>query len=148
MQEWKIVIVDKDQAVLELLKTIFEEKGYKVTTVSSSQEAVQVIESLMPHLIILEIDLPGMDGYEICKKIKADSKTRLIPVMFLTEKREMEDKIKGLRLGAIDYLTKPFQREELLARVHNVLHTCGALIQPPQKELKEEDVFSKLSSIS
>jgi two-component system phosphate regulon response regulator PhoB len=121
MPKEKILIVDDEEDVLELVRFNLEKDGYKTETASSGEEAITAAKSKMPDLIVLDLMLPGIDGLEVCKKLKSDSKTENIPIIMLTAKGEESDIITGLELGADDYITKPFSPKVLTARVRRIL---------------------------
>ena len=116
-----ILIVDDDEDVLELLRFSLEKNGYKIDAAISGEEAITKARGKLPDLIILDLMLPGIDGLEVCKKLKGDSKTVNIPVIMLTAKSEESDIVTGLELGAQDYITKPFSPKVLVARVRRIL---------------------------
>lgn len=116
-----IFIVEDEQSIRELLKFNLQKEGYTVSEAENGLIAVNLITAQMPDLILLDLMLPGMDGLEICRHLKAQRKTAGIPVIMLTAKAEEIDKIIGLELGADDYITKPFSPRELVARVKAVL---------------------------
>jgi pilus assembly protein CpaE len=113
----RIVAVDDNEINLKVVSTTLEQAGYEVTTVTNGAEALPLISKLIPDVVILDISMPIMDGYEVCSKIRENKKTSHIPVMMLTAHNALDDKIKGFDAGADDYLTKPFQPAELQARV-------------------------------
>jgi DNA-binding response OmpR family regulator len=113
-----ILIVDDDPQLVRLVRVNLESEGYLVMVAADASSAFAHLNKITPELIILDIMLPGVDGYELCQKIREFSTT---PIIFLTAKVEDTDKIKGLKLGADDYLTKPFNIHELLARIEAVL---------------------------
>lgn len=117
----KLLLIDDDNNLLELLQKIFERAGYKVMKARNATEALKHLQSDRPDLIILDLVLPDIDGYALLEKIKANKEWAFIPVVILSSRRNLEDKLRGLRLGVMDYLTKPFEREELEARVRNIL---------------------------
>ncbi len=121
MSKEKILIVDDEEDVLELVRFNLEREGYKIETAVSGEEALTTAKSRLPDLIILDLMLPGMDGLEVCKKLKTDAKTQSIPIIMLTAKSEDSDIITGLELGADDYITKPFSPKILTARIRRVL---------------------------
>ncbi|MDD7793643.1 response regulator transcription factor [Clostridium sp. 'White wine YQ'] len=121
MSSEKIFIVDDEEHILELLKFNFENAGYKVDTATNGVDALKKIKAEPPKLILLDVMLPGMDGYDVCKEIRRESATQNIPIIMITAKSEELDKILGLELGADDYITKPFSVREILARVKAVL---------------------------
>ncbi|MDD5102086.1 MAG: response regulator transcription factor [Endomicrobiaceae bacterium] len=116
-----ITIVDDEEDILELLSINLKKNGYNVQTYTNAADLFKQINKKIPDLIILDIMLPDMDGYDICKKIKNDSTLSNIPIIMLSAKSEETDKIIGLELGADDYVTKPFSPKELVARVKAVL---------------------------
>lgn len=117
----KILIVDDEENIVELLKFNLQNAGYKVFTARDGVEALTIATNEIPNLVLLDLMLPGIDGLEVCKKLKGDNITSSISIIMLTAKSEELDKILGLELGADDYITKPFSIRELLARVKAVL---------------------------
>jgi PAS domain S-box-containing protein len=113
-----LLLVDDDPKYLELLESILTKEGHKTECVSSGQAALAKLKTFRPDLILLDIVMPQMDGCEVCKHIRASSETKDIPVIFLTTIDSQDEIIKGLKLGAVDYITKPFSTPELLARVN------------------------------
>ncbi len=120
-QKYYIFIVEDDADLSEMLAAYFRTQGYRVEQAFRGGEAVQMITSNVPDLVLLDIRLPDIDGYEVCRRIRKIRRLQNLPVVFLTEKRDREDKLSGLELGAVDYITKPFDMQELLLRVRNVL---------------------------
>jgi DNA-binding response OmpR family regulator len=116
-----ILIVEDQENTAEMLTSYFNAQGYKVTAVGWGNDALAFVEKTIPDLIMLDIRLPDIDGYEICRRIRAHRRTENIPIIFLTERRERGDRLTGLGLGAVDYITKPFDVQELRLRVRNVL---------------------------
>ncbi len=121
----KILIVDDDPSLTKLVKTILEAEDYRVYSAESGEEALGEAPKLRPDLIILDIILPGIDGYDTCKILKTDDHTSVIPIIILSIKCSVEDRIIGLNIGADDYITKPFDPGELAARVEAVLRGHG-----------------------
>nr|WP_143148560.1 response regulator transcription factor [Clostridium amylolyticum] len=121
MMEDKILIVDDEEHILELLKFNLENAGFKVITASNGIEALEYLKNSLPKLILLDLMLPGMDGYDVCKEIRREKNLSNIPIIMITARSEELDKILGLELGADDYITKPFSIRELIARVKAVL---------------------------
>ncbi len=121
MAKENILIVDDEEDVLELVQFNLEKDGYKTETAVSGEEALKKAKAKRPDLIILDLMLPGIDGLEVCKRLKSDSKTENIPVIMLTAKSEESDIVTGLELGAQDYITKPFSPKVLIARVRRIL---------------------------
>lgn len=121
MANEKILIVDDEEHIRELISFNLKNNGYETITADNGNKAIEIIENDKINLVILDLMLPGIDGYEVCKKIRYDSKTSDIPIIMLTAKSEELDKILGLELGADDYMTKPFSIRELMARVKALL---------------------------
>jgi len=116
-----ITIVDDEEDILELLSVNLKKNGYNVQTYGNASDLFKQINKKIPDLMILDIMLPDMDGYDICKKVKNDPVLKSVPIIMLSAKSEETDKIIGLELGADDYVTKPFSPKELVARVKAVL---------------------------
>jgi signal transduction histidine kinase len=112
-----ILVVDDTSANLHLLTNLLTEQGYTVYPASDGELALEFVRSTLPHLILLDIRMPGMDGIEVCRRLKSDERTRAIPVIFISISEDEGSKVKGFQAGAVDYITKPFQAEEVLARV-------------------------------
>jgi response regulator RpfG family c-di-GMP phosphodiesterase len=112
-----ILVVDDTPASLKLLTDILKAEGYDVRAAICGELALNAATNNPPKLILLDIRMPGMDGYEVCRRLKAQPETRDIPVIFVSAASEMGEKIQGFELGAVDYVTKPYERRELLARV-------------------------------
>jgi two-component system sensor histidine kinase/response regulator len=127
-----ILIVDDTPKNLQVLGNILKAADYHFTPASSGKQALKIIEKRPPNVILLDIMMPDMDGFEVCTRLKASPATRDIPVIFLTAKMDIEDIVKGFELGAVDYITKPFRKEELLARIHTQLS-----LQQSQEKLQE-----------
>ncbi|WP_022852111.1 response regulator [Limisalsivibrio acetivorans] len=112
-----VLIVDDISKNIQLLSTILSRKNYQIAFANSGEKALEFLEKRTPELILLDIMMPGMDGLEVCRRIKEDQYTKEIPVIFLTGKTQPEDIKKGFQAGAVDYVVKPFNSEELVARV-------------------------------
>ena len=122
MANERILIVDDEEDVLELVRYNLDRSGYQIITASSGEEALSKARKNSLDLIILDLMLPGIDGLEVCKKLKGDVKTEHIPIIMLTAKGDESDIVTGLELGAEDYITKPFSPKVLVARVRRILH--------------------------
>jgi len=116
-----ILVVEDDSESLALLTGILAVEGYQVRSANSGQLALASVAAWLPQLILLDIRMPGIDGLEVCRRVKASEKTRDVPIIFISAAREVKERVAGLALGAVDYITKPFQRAELLARVRTHL---------------------------
>ena len=120
-----ILIVEDDLDTLELLESYFTRYEYQVVTAPFGEEAVARATERPPDLVILDIRLPDIDGYEVCRRLTTQQRTANVPIIFLTEKRERDSRIAGLQLGAVDYISKPFDIHELRLRVENALRRAG-----------------------
>lgn len=118
-----ILIVDDTPDNLRLLSSMLKEQGYEVRKALSGKAALLALQTLVPDLILLDIKMPDIDGYEICRQLKAVEKTAQIPIIFLSALDDVNDKVKAFAVGGIDYITKPFQTQEVLVRVENHLMT-------------------------
>lgn len=143
--ELSIVIVDDMPDNLRLLAGILKDKGYKVRPAPSGTRALATIHKEPPELILLDIMMPGMDGYEVCRQLKAKQGTKDIPIIFLSALNEVFDKVKAFKAGGVDFITKPFQVEEVLARVRTHL-----TIRAQQKALalQNEELLKKNALIT
>jgi DNA-binding response OmpR family regulator len=117
----KILVVEDDQDLADMLNSYLRVQGYEVVIANWGEEGIQTAQTGRPDLLILDIRLPDIDGFEVARRLRADRKTSKIPIIFLTERRERNDKLAGLELGADDYITKPFDVQEMRLRVRNVL---------------------------
>ena len=131
----KILVVDDEKSLLELVRDILEDEGFTVVTADTAEAGLARIKQSRPDLILLDVRLPSIGGLEMCRRLKADESTRPIPVIMLTVQSAEVDKVIGFEAGADDYVTKPFSKAELLARVKAVLRrvTYG---KPATKTLK------------
>lgn len=134
-QPINILAVDDTAANLQLLTGMLKERGYRVRPVTSGEMALRAIEAQLPDLILLDITMPGMDGFEVCRRIKANSAWADIPVLFISALNDTEDKVKAFQVGGVDYVSKPFQFEEVNSRVHTHLE-----LQRQKRELKKNFV--------
>ncbi|MEA3308091.1 MAG: response regulator [Chloroflexota bacterium] len=153
MSEGRILVVEDDIDISNMLKLYFKSLGYTVFAALCGEKALTLSRQKMPKVIILDIMLPDIDGYEVCRRLRTNLRTSHIPILFLTQKDERSDKIKGLELGADDYITKPFDVEELRLRVRNTIKRAeresltspstglpsGRLIEQQLRELLREE---------
>ena len=130
-----ILVVEDEEEILELVAYNLTKEGYAVRTVTSGEDALDKVRQQAPDLIVLDLMLPGLDGLEVCRKLKGESDTRDIPIIMLTAKSEEADIVTGLELGADDYMTKPFSRRVLLARVKAVLRRRSEPVAADASEL-------------
>ena len=117
-----VLVIEDDQNIRELLQMYLEKEGYAVTTASDGEQGLAKFRSIRPDLVLLDLMMPGLDGWAVCRAIRSDSQT---PVIMLTAKSETDDKVAGLKTGADDYITKPFEMKEVLARIEAVLRRSG-----------------------
>ena len=134
-----VLIVEDDHNIQELLQLYLEKEGYAVTVASDGGQGLAKFRAIKPDLVLLEVMMPVMDGWAVCKAIRVDSQT---PIIMLTAKGETDDKVSGLKSGADDYVTKPFEMKELLARIEAVLRRTGTA---PAEESFRRLVFDKMT---
>ena len=134
-----VLIVEDDHNIQELLQMYLEKEGYAVTVASDGGQGLAKFRSIKPDLVLLDVMMPVMDGWSVCRAIRADSQT---PIIMLTAKGETDDKVAGLKSGADDYVTKPFEMKELLARIEAVLRRTGNV---PQEENARRVCFDKMT---
>ncbi len=146
MSEGRILIVEDDFDISNMLRIYFQSQGYEVSVAPRGEDALEMCRQQLPNVVVLDIMLPDIDGYEVCRRLRNNLRTSHIPIIFLTQKDERSDKIHGLELGADDYITKPFDVEELKLRVRNAMAraTYESLTNPttglPSAKLIEEQL--------
>jgi two-component system, sensor histidine kinase and response regulator len=140
MDKAKILVIDDTPSNLSILYRFLEQEGFEVRLAAEGTAALALVEKQAPDLILLDIMMPGMDGFEVCRRLKNDPATRAIPVLFMTSLNSTADKVKGLGLGAQDYITKPFQQIEVLARIriHLELYHLQAELRARNRTLEDE----------
>ena len=145
----KILVVEDDLDVAEMLNAYFRVQGYEVFTVNWGEDGVRACQTINPDLVVLDIRLPDIDGYEVARRLRVDRRTQDVPIIFLTEKRDRADRLQGLEIGADDYITKPFDVQELRLRVRNALRRAsqGSLNNPVSGLPDGALVDEKLSEI-
>lgn len=136
MPREKVLVVDDEEDILELLRFNLSREGFRVSCAMSGEDALKMVHSEIPDLIVLDLMLPGMDGLEVARELKTQEDTRVIPILMLTAKGEESDVVIGLELGADDYVTKPFSIRILVARVKALLR---------RKKEKQPDEKSPIS---
>lgn len=124
MSKGSILVVEDDFDISNMLKIYFSGQGYAVEVASKGQDALDATRRSLPNLIVLDINLPDISGYDVCRELRTTIRTSHIPIIFLTQKDERSDKIVGLELGADDYVTKPFDIEELKLRIQNAIEAA------------------------
>ena len=132
-----VLIVEDDRNIADLLRLYLDKEGYTVVIAPDGMRGVEQFRTVHPSLVLLDVMLPGLDGWGVCRAIRAESQT---PIIMLTAKSETEDKVNGLKQGADDYITKPFEMKEVLARIEAVLRRSG--IEPEKSRRRLE--FDKL----
>lgn len=153
MSDGRILVVEDDFDISNMLQLYFKSQGYEVYVAPRGGVALEMTRQKMPNVIVLDIMLPDIDGYEVCRQLRTNLRTSHIPIIFLTQKDERSDKIHGLELGADDYITKPFDVEELRLRVRNTIKSAeiasltspstglasGRLIEQQLREIMRRD---------
>ena len=132
----KVLIIEDDKNIADLLRLYLEKEGMECQVTGDGLVGLERFQQFQPDLVLLDIMLPGLDGWSVCRKIRDTSKT---PIIMLTAKGELEDKVNGLEMGADDYITKPFEMKEVLARVHAVLRRFGE-----EEQTEKKLIFDKL----
>jgi PleD family two-component response regulator len=147
-----ILIVEDDLDLSDMLYAYFDTQGYEVSRAAWGEDALRMSMDRIPDLVVLDVRLPDIDGYEVCRRMRGNRRTQDVPIIFLTEKRDRVDKLTGLELGVVDYITKPFDIQELRLRVRNSLRRAEQqpLMNPvtnlPEGQLTEEKMRDLLKS--
>ncbi|NJL02044.1 MAG: hybrid sensor histidine kinase/response regulator [Spirulinaceae cyanobacterium SM2_1_0] len=138
-QQPTLLIVDDNPTNIKVLFGFLRDAGFRVLVAKDGGNALEKLQETLPDLILLDVMMPGIDGFETCRRLKQDETTRAIPVIFMTALAEAEHKVKGLALGAVDYITKPFQQEEVLARIdlHLKLRSLAAELADKNEQLSD-----------
>ena len=143
-----LLIIEDDLDTSEMLRVYFEAQGYRVVTAVTGRDGLDKCRSESPNLILLDVRLPDLDGFEVGQHLQEDVRTSRLPVIFVTERRNRDDRIAGLKLGAIDYITKPFDVQELRLRVRNALRRAGSQNNPvtglPGEKLTDDRLSAML----
>ena len=139
----KVLVVEDDINIAELLRLYLQKDGFEVSHAADGGKAVEMAKEIQPDLVLLDSMLPVMDGWQVCRELR---KTMKMPIIMLTAKGETEDKVSGLEMGADDYIVKPFEVKELLARVHAVLRRTGDDGKPQSKKLTFDKLVINLDS--
>ncbi|GAK51753.1 response regulator [Candidatus Moduliflexus flocculans] len=146
MKPQHILIADDDEKVVALLKSSLQKEGYQTTEAYNGATALELAKKQVPDLILADVTMPEMDGFELCKHIRDDDTTMHIPFIFLTAKGELNDKVTGLNLGADDYISKPFHISEVTARIKSILQRIAMLSQHPHAQ-EESDLKGNLEQM-
>ena len=142
MNNIKVLVIDDDTNICELLRLYLEKEGFSVISVNDGETALTVFKSEEPDIVLLDIMLPKLDGWQVCREIRKFSET---PIIMLSAKGETFDKVLGLELGADDYVTKPFDTKEIVARIKSVLRRTNANTVPAESAEVKEVNYDKLS---
>ncbi|MGB9673567.1 MAG: response regulator transcription factor [Anaerolineales bacterium] len=132
MSPYNVLVIEDDDIVARTVERSLRGEEFKVTTVNSGVEGLKIARKLMPDIVILDVVMPGMDGYTVCREMRADPTLSEVPILFLTAKIKDEDKITGFNAGADDYLSKPFNIDELILRVRAILRRSTRRKQTPE----------------
>ena len=148
MESINILLVEDDDNVAQTVERCLRRENYKVTLANSGVQALQVARRRVPDLILLDVTMPGMDGYAVCREIRKDASLNRIPIIFLTARTRDEDRITGFLAGADDYVNKPFNLEELLLRVRAVLRRTQESADISRGGIASEDETSRLKQLA
>jgi len=142
----RVLLVDDEPANLKVLSDALSGQGFSIAVATGGERALEQVQRWPPDLILLDALMPGMDGYETCRRLKAAPATRDIPLVFITSLADTADRVRALELGAVDFVTKPFHRDELLARVKTQLALRGAMKSLAEKNLELEQAWAKVAA--
>ena len=145
MVKSKVLLVEDDPVQASATQEILAKAGYEVLWAEDGINAIKAVKAERPDIILLDIILPGMDGYDICRWLKLEETTKGIPVIMLTLKKEFSDKISGLHIGADDYLPKPYHEHELNARIYSLLRTKALQEELRQKNRQLEELLHRVN---
>jgi DNA-binding response OmpR family regulator len=130
-----ILVIDDDSDTLTLIGLTLQRRGFEVIKAQSGQQAIGLLSHDLPDLVVLDVMMPHMDGYEVCREIKADPRTANLPIVMLTAKAQTSSQLEGFRAGAIDYITKPVHPQDLVARIQAVLDSTRPAAAEPAAQL-------------
>ncbi len=139
----RILVVDDEQNICELLTLYLVKEGHTAETAADGEEALRKFQTFGPDLILLDIMLPKKDGWQVCREIRQSSN---VPIIMISAKGETFDKVLGLELGADDYITKPFDSKEVMARIKTVLRRVGSVVEESRQEVEYPDLFVSLTN--
>ena len=154
MDKPRILIVEDDHDLTDMLNAYFQLQNYEVLITAWGSDALRISREEPVNLIVLDIHLPDIDGYEICRHLRSQRQTRAVPIIFLTEKSDRVDRLQGLEMGVVDYITKPFDIDELLLRVRNAIiratqqNVTNPITDLPEGPLVEEQLHALIESDS
>lgn len=139
LESARILVVDDNTANIDVMLAFLEAEGYDLSIAVNGETAIKIARHTRPDLILLDVMMPGKDGFETCRELKADQVTKDIPVIFVTAKKEVDDIVSGFRSGGVDYIAKPFRQEEVLSRVNTHL-------QLRRLAIAQEQLIAKLNA--
>ena len=139
----RVLVVDDDNEIREILRITLESEGYQVDSADSGEGALEAVSTQAPALIILDARLPGRDGFDICRTLKADARVSGVPVIMISANSEEESRVRGLKAGATDFLAKPFYPRELLTKVYRALQTAEEQTRLTQRTSVLEEMAEK-----
>jgi len=128
----KVMVVDDDADIVEMTRLVLEGGGYQVIPARSGADALHILDQAQPDLILLDVNMPDMDGWQVLRALKVDDRTHDIPVAMFSIKMEVRDRLHGMQEGAYDYITKPFSHDELLGRVRRIFAALGEEKEAPR----------------
>ena len=143
MADLKIMVVDDDKNICELLRLYLEKEGFEVLLAYNGMQAIEMFKTSQPALMLLDVMMPELDGWQVCREIRKQS---ACPIIMLTAKGEVFDKVLGLELGADDYVVKPFDAKEVVARVKAVLRRSGAQDSQKKKEVQYDGLYINMEN--
>ncbi len=143
----KVLIVDDTPANIDILARFLKQNGLDLSIAPNGEIALKIIEKNKPDLILLDVMMPGIDGYQLCEKLKSNDQTKGIPIIFISAKSEVDDLVRGFDVGGVDYIVKPFQQKEVVARVKNQLITVK-LMHEKNKLIEELDSISRIDPLT
>ena len=146
MNRYRILVADDEESIVDLVRQLLLRRGYEVFTAGDGDTALQMIYDLKPDLVVLDLMLPRMDGWEVCRRVREDPEIGGTPVLMLTARRDERDLVAGLELGADDYVKKPFSTAELSARIAAILRRMGS--EKAEKQLTNGDLLIDLENES
>lgn len=143
----RVLVVDDNQVNIDLLESVLESRNFEVLVAFNGSAALRVVQEETPEIILLDINMPKMDGFEVCRRLKANPETSDIPVIFISAKDDTEDIVKAFDVGGVDYITKPFKSREVIARVEGQLHAFRQTEQIRRLREREKQQFAMLDQM-
>lgn len=149
MQGKRILLVEDEEPILDVISQVLRRNGFNVTIATNGDDALDLIYPVLPDLVLLDLMLPGLDGWEVCRRIRSNPESRTLPIIMMTARRDEKDVVEGLNLGADDYIKKPFSLSELLARINALIRRTQMVTVQPLLALGdlEIDLQSKVARL-